>query len=118
MIKFSSKTLEFNHFTNLSKEWWNPSGKFQVLHALTPLRIRYIKEILDKNNNKIINKLNVLDLGCGGGLVCEPLARLGANVTGIDFIQQNIEVAKKHAYQSDLNIKYIYQKFNRFESFE
>ena len=66
--------------------------------------MEYILKNIDKDN---ISNLNILDLGCGGGLTCEPLARLGANVTGIDFIKKNIEVAKKHSLNSKLKIKYI-----------
>ena len=75
MIKKTSKISEFNHFTNLANEWWEPDGKFKVLHTLTPLRIKYIKSMLSNefhdinNSKKPLNKLNILDLGCGGGLV-------------------------------------------------
>ena len=119
MIKKIVKNSEFNHFNDLSNEWWHPNGQFKILHTLTPLRIKYIKDNLDlsinnsnKKNKKILKDLDILDLGCGGGLVCEPLARLGANITGIDFVNNNIEVAKKHAKISNLNIKYIYQDLN------
>ena len=98
-----NKNVEFDHFQELSNEWWDSNGKFKVLHTLTPLRIKYIK------NNKTLNGLEILDLGCGGGLVCEPLARLGANVTGIDFVKKNIETAKHHAKISKLDITYINQ---------
>ena len=105
MIKKNNKSQEFIHFTKLSEEWWNPEGKFKILHTLTPIRINYIKSFLDKKNISFKN-LKILDLGCGGGLVCEPLARLGASVTGIDFVSQNINVAKKHARESKLKIRY------------
>ena len=98
-----NKNVEFNHFQELSNEWWDSNGKFKVLHTLTPLRIKYIK------NNKSLNGLEILDLGCGGGLVCEPLARLGAKVTGIDFVKKNIETAKLHSKISKLDITYINQ---------
>ena len=115
MIKNSSKKSEFDHFAKLANEWWDPYGKFKLIHSLTPIRMTYIKRMLSKeiheinNFNKPLNKLNILDLGCGGGLICEPLARLGANLTGIDFIKQNITIAKKHAKDSSLNIKYLHQ---------
>jgi 2-polyprenyl-6-hydroxyphenyl methylase/3-demethylubiquinone-9 3-methyltransferase len=109
------KNAEFIHFQELSNEWWDPNGKFKVLHTLTPIRIKYIKDnicLVHDNitkNNKILKGLDILDLGCGGGLVCEPLARLGAKVTGIDFVEKNIKTAKRHAKISKLNITYVNQ---------
>jgi len=105
MNKKRSKKEEFNNFTKIAHEWWKPEGKFKVLHDIIPLRIEYILQNLEE---KKIKNLDVLDLGCGGGLTCEPLARLKANVTGIDFIKQNIEIAKKHAYNANLKINYIH----------
>ena len=99
------KNQEYQNFTNLAQEWWDPDGKFKILHQILPLRMRYILDNIDKNDD--INNLNVLDLGCGGGLTSESLARLGADVTGIDFIKKNIEVAKKHAFISKLKINYL-----------
>ena len=115
MIKNTSKKSEFDHFLHLSNEWWNPNGKFAILHSLTPVRIRYIKRMFFneisniKNDNKPFKNLNILDLGCGGGLTCEPLTRLGANLIGLDFVKNNIDIAIKHAASSDLNIQYLYQ---------
>lgn len=108
MMKKTSQNSEFNHFKDLSKEWWLENGKFKILHTITPLRIEYIKDKIGKNKNSFKN-LNILDLGCGGGLTCEPLSRLKGNVTGIDFVKDNINVAKEHARESELNIKYINQ---------
>ena len=105
MSNKSSKNREFNHFSKIAKEWWLPNGKFKILHEITPLRIKYILKMI---NQKKIKDLKILDLGCGGGLTCEPLARLKAKVTGIDFVQQNIEVAKNHAIISKLKINYIH----------
>ena len=105
MSNKSSKNREFNHFSKIAKEWWLPDGKFKILHEITPLRIKYILKMI---NQKKIKNLEILDLGCGGGLTCEPLARLQAKVTGIDFVKQNIEVAKKHAMISKLKINYIH----------
>ena len=121
MIKKTPKISEYNRFTNLANEWWKPFGKFKILHTLTPLRIKYIKSMfVNKNDNfktsnKPLKNLDILDLGCGGGLVCEPLARLGANITGFDFVKQNIDIAKKHAKDSNLNIKYSHQNLNSFK---
>ena len=103
MSKNTSKKKEFDHFSKLAAEWWKKEGKFKILHQIMPLRIQYILD-----NIKKIEKLDILDLGCGGGLTCEPLSRLKANVTGIDFIKENIEIAKKHACETDLNIEYIH----------
>ena len=96
---------EYNHFGTLSDEWWNENGKFRILHKIRPLRIQYILNQITKGK---IKDLDILDIGCGGGLVSEPLSRLGANVTGIDFIENNIEVAKKHSVKKNLKINYIH----------
>jgi 2-polyprenyl-6-hydroxyphenyl methylase/3-demethylubiquinone-9 3-methyltransferase len=103
MSKNTSKKQEFDHFSKLASEWWKTEGKFKILHQIMPLRIHYILD-----NIKQIKNLDILDLGCGGGLTCEPLARLKANVTGIDFVKDNIKIAKEHALKSNLNIKYIH----------
>ncbi len=101
-----SNKINFEHelFNKLSQEWWDENGKFKVLHQIRPLRIEYILEQID---NKKMNDLDVLDLGCGGGLVSESLSRLNANVTGVDFVKNNIEVAKQHALKKKLKINYI-----------
>ena len=105
---------EIEKFSKLAKDWWNPKGKFQPLHLFNPARIKFIKEKLiyhfklDANSQKPLEKLNILDIGSGGGLLCEPLNRLGAEVTGIDASKNNIEVAKLHAKEMNLNIKYIH----------
>jgi 2-polyprenyl-6-hydroxyphenyl methylase/3-demethylubiquinone-9 3-methyltransferase len=112
MIKKNSKNHEYDNFTELSHEWWKPEGKFKILHQILPIRIEYILNNINRDN---IKNLNILDLGCGGGLTCEPLARLGAKVTGIDFIKNNIDVAKKHAMTSNLNITYIKNDLNKIE---
>ena len=105
---------EIEKFSKLAKEWWNPNGKFKPLHLFNPVRIEFIKEKLIayfKLNSKAkepLKKINILDVGCGGGLLCEPLKRLGANVTGIDASKNNIEIAKIHAKEMSLDIKYIH----------
>ena len=81
--------LEIEKFSKLADEWWDPNGKFRPLHKFNPTRIKYIKDFLKKyfkisNNEKPLNKLEILDIGCGGGLLSEPLSRLGAKITGID----------------------------------
>ncbi len=102
---------EIEKFSKIAEEWWNPSGKFKPLHKFNPIRIKHIKDnlIYDfnlKNKKKPLDGLNILDIGCGGGLLSEPMARLGAKVTGIDPLKKNIEIAKHHLKKSKLNIKY------------
>jgi len=105
--------IEIEKFSKMAKDWWNPNGKFKPLHLFNPARIQFIKEKIishykfEPKNIEPLKKINLLDIGCGGGLLCEPLKRLGANVTGIDVSQKNIEVAKFHAKEMKLNINYI-----------
>ena len=86
---------EIEKFSKMATEWWDPNGKFKPLHKFNPIRIKYIKENII-NNFKLNNKkkplggVNILDIGCGGGLLSEPMQRLGANVTGIDASINNI----------------------------
>ena len=103
---------EIEKFSKMASEWWDPKGKFKPLHKFNPIRIKYIKESIIENfklKNKIkpLNKINILDIGCGGGLLSEPMQRLGANVTGIDASIKNIKVAKLHAQKNKLNINYL-----------
>ena len=105
MINLKTKNKEYELFNKLSGEWWDENGKFKVLHQIRPLRIRYI---LDQIKLDQLNGLKILDVGCGGGLVSESLARLGGQVTGVDFVEENIKVAKNHAIQSNLNIRYFH----------
>jgi len=104
---------EIEKFSKLAKEWWNPKGKFKPIHLFNPSRIKFIREKLifhfklNANSSTPLKNLKILDIGCGGGLLSEPLSRLGANITGIDASQNNIEIAKLHAKEMNLNIKYI-----------
>ena len=103
---------EIEKFSKIAEEWWNPSGKFKPLHKFNPIRISYIKDnIINtlklKNKKKPLEKVRILDVGCGGGLLSEPMKRLGADVVGIDASKKNIEVAKLHAYKNNLDIEYI-----------
>ena len=103
---------EIEKFSKIASEWWNPEGKFKPLHKFNPIRIKYIKENII-NNFKLKNKntplagINILDIGCGGGLLSEPMCRLGARVTGIDASNKNIEIAKLHSKKNNLKINYL-----------
>lgn len=99
-------------FSALAPQWWDEKGPFSILHTITPQRIQWILETVKgaervpEDTRYPLKGLQVLDVGCGGGLVSEPLARLGACVTGIDILPQNIEVAQQHAQAVGLNITY------------
>ena len=104
---------EIQKFSKIADEWWDANGKFKPLHRFNPIRIKYIIDKctnhfnLKNNNDKRLYGLKFLDIGCGGGLVSEPLCRLGGNVTGIDASSKNIEVAKIHSRKNKLKIKYL-----------
>ena len=97
----------------MATEWWDPKGKFKPLHMLNPTRLDYINSQIAYEFNLNLKKprpfkgLSVLDIGCGGGLLSEPIARLGANVTGADASEKNISVAKLHSKKNKLKINYI-----------
>ena len=103
---------EIEKFSKMAAEWWDPEGKFKPLHKFNPIRIKYIKDNIIysfklKSKEKPLQMINILDIGCGGGLLSEPMARLGANVTGIDASDKNIKIAKLHAKKNKLNINYF-----------
>ena len=103
---------EIQKFSNLAEEWWDPNGKFKPLHKFNPIRIKYIKNTIIKQfkiKNKIKPFLNleILDIGCGGGLLTEPMTRLGGKLTGIDASNRNINIAKIHAKKNNLKINYF-----------
>ena len=102
---------EIEKFSKIAEEWWNPQGKFKPLHKFNPIRISYIKENIIStfkltNKEKPLDKVKILDIGCGGGLLSEPMTRLGAKVFGIDASEKNINVAKIHAKKNNLKIDY------------
>ena len=103
---------EIDKFSKMADEWWDPEGKFKPLHKFNPIRIKYIKEnIINnfklKNKSKPLSGINILDIGCGGGLLSEPMSRMGANVTGIDASDKNIKIAKLHSKKNKLKINYL-----------
>ena len=111
---------EIEKFSKIAEEWWDPEGKFKPLHKFNPIRISYIKDNIIKTfelkkNEKPLNKIKILDIGCGGGLLSEPMSRLGADVVGIDASDKNISVAKLHAKKNNLNIKYVCSSPENFQ---
>ena len=103
---------EIEKFSKIASQWWDPNGKFKPLHNFNPIRIEYIKNSIVKHfklksSSRPLKKINLLDIGCGGGLLSEPLCKLGANIVGIDASIKNIEVAKFHAKKNGLKINYI-----------
>ena len=104
---------EIQKFSNLADEWWDVNGKFKPLHMFNPIRIEYILDEISKHfqiNRKrknLLQNLEILDIGCGGGLISEPMAYLGGNVTGIDAAEKNIKVASAHSNKSNLKINYL-----------
>jgi len=112
MKSSSINKQEIEKFSKIATEWWSPNGKFKPLHKFNPIRIQYLKEnIIEhfklKHSSRPLKKINILDIGCGGGLLSEPMSRLGANVTAIDASKKNIEVAKFHAKKNNLKISYL-----------
>ncbi len=102
---------EIEKFSKIAEEWWDPEGKFKPLHKFNPIRISYIKDNIIQtleieNKRKPLENIRILDIGCGGGLLSEPLTRLGAEVTAIDASSKNIEIAKLHAKKNNLKINY------------
>ena len=118
---------EIQKFSKLADEWWDVKGKFKPLHMFNPIRIEYITDkikhhfkIKDSKSN-FLNRLNILDIGCGGGLISEPMARLGGSITGIDASEKNIKVAKIHSQKSGLKINYLNkspEQLNDIEKFD
>jgi len=103
---------EVARFAALASEWWAPDGKFAPLHRLNPVRLRFIRDRIvahtgrDGSADQPLKNIRILDIGCGGGLLCEPLARLGARITGIDAGAEAIDAARQHAGDADLTIDY------------
>jgi len=105
---------EIQKFENIANDWWNPEGKFKPIHKFNPVRISFIVDVLKSHFNlqnqssAPLKNLRILDLGCGGGLLSEPMTRLGAQVTGLDASKNNIRIAQSHALKNKLKINYIH----------
>lgn len=101
------------HFSSLAREWWNSKGPMASLHEVNPVRLAFLREAIDMywgddvQARRPLSGRSALDVGCGAGLVCEPMARLGADVTGVDASAENIGVASAHAESSALDIRYM-----------
>lgn len=107
---------ELNKFNKTSSEWWDKSGEFKILHKINPIRLAYITDkIIDhfnipklpKSLKKPLKDLNIIDIGCGGGLITIPICKLGANVTAIDANEHNIEASSQHAKKDNLKINFV-----------
>jgi 2-polyprenyl-6-hydroxyphenyl methylase/3-demethylubiquinone-9 3-methyltransferase len=104
---------EIAKFEAMAEAWWDPTGKFRPLHRLNPVRVQFIRDRLarslgrDPNGPEPLRGLSILDIGCGGGLLAEPLARLGATVTGIDAAERNIAIARDHAERLGVRVTYL-----------
>ena len=115
---------EIQKFSNLADEWWDVNGKFKPLHMFNPVRIEYILEEiskhlkLDRSKKNFLKNLEILDIGCGGGLISEPMARLGGKITGIDASEKNIKVASLHSKKNSLEITYLHKSPEQLEEKE
>lgn len=103
---------EIEKFSRIADEWWDEKGKFKPLHKFNPIRLKFLRSEMCKHFNldqeliSPLKELDILDIGCGGGLIAEPICRMGARVTAIDASSKNIEIAKIHAQKSSLKIDY------------
>ena len=115
---------EIQKFSKLADEWWDVNGKFKPLHMFNPIRIEYITENIKKyfklkeQKANFLKGLSILDIGCGGGLISEPMARLGGEVTGIDASQNNIKIANLHSKKNGLNINYLKASPENLDTFK
>jgi len=110
--RVSVDPAEMESFSRMAENWWDPKGPFKPLHIMNGARLGFIKETLcehfhrDPDVDLPLKELRILDIGCGGGLLCEPLTRLGAQMTGVDALEKNLKTAKTHAEQMGLEIDY------------
>jgi 2-polyprenyl-6-hydroxyphenyl methylase / 3-demethylubiquinone-9 3-methyltransferase len=125
-LQTSSATLdpaELDRFQRIASEWWDPRGKFRPLHQIGPARLRFLRDEILRHfarpaagGLRPLTGITVLDIGCGGGLICEPLARLGARVTGLDPGQDSIEAARRHAAGQGLGVDYRVGRVEELEA--
>jgi len=112
LSRISVDPAEMESFSRMAADWWDPNGPFKPLHIMNGARLEFIKQTvcehfdLDPKINQPLKGLRVLDIGCGGGLLCEPMVRLGAMVTGVDALERNLKTAKTHAEQVGVEIDY------------
>ena len=112
MVDLSASYQEVTQFEQSAQQWWDSEGEFSGLHKMNPIRLLFIKERLCQHFDRYRDEstpfkgINIIDVGCGGGLLCEPLSRLGAEVTGIDAGKKNIDVAKRHSKEKDVSVDY------------
>ena len=105
---------EMDSFSRMAADWWDPTGPFKPLHIMNGARLGFIKETLcehfhrDPDSEMPLKGLRLLDIGCGGGLLCEPMVRLGATVTGVDALEKTLKTAKTHAEQVGVEVNYIH----------
>ena len=115
---------EIQKFSNLADEWWDVKGKFKPLHMFNPIRIEYITEKIKHHfrlkgkDANFLKGLSILDIGCGGGLISEPMARLGGSVTGIDASEKNIKIAQIHSKKNNLQINYLNKSPEQLKNIE
>ncbi|WP_341750704.1 bifunctional 2-polyprenyl-6-hydroxyphenol methylase/3-demethylubiquinol 3-O-methyltransferase UbiG [Candidatus Tisiphia endosymbiont of Sialis lutaria] len=110
--KSSINQIELEKFSKISNQWWQEDGEFKILHKINPIRIGYIVDKIKEHFNVQddllpCSNLEILDVGCGGGLITSPLCKLNGIVTGIDALQSNIDIAVQHASEQNLNIQYL-----------
>lgn len=114
----TTNELEIEKFSKISHEWWNEDGKFKPLHKINRARFTYLKDLIKKeyrlSSESKFSELNIIDIGCGGGLICEPFAKIGVNITGIDASKKNIEIALEHSKKNNLNIDYHNKSLDEF----
>ena len=112
MVDLSASYQEVSQFEQSAQQWWDSEGEFSGLHKMNPIRLSFIKDRLcehfdrHRDEHKPFRGLNIIDVGCGGGLLCEPISRLGAEVTGIDAGKNNIEVAKRQTREFEVAVNY------------
>jgi 2-polyprenyl-6-hydroxyphenyl methylase/3-demethylubiquinone-9 3-methyltransferase len=107
MYKTTINYTEVEKFSKLADAWWDPNGEFRTLHQINPMRLAYIRDKITEHFGEFHEGISILDIGCGGGLVSVPLARVGARVTGLDASAQNIDTASTYAESQYLDIEYI-----------